>query len=119
MTPVLLLRIALKILTLALLLLALTSAAAQQPGPKISTPDEIKAEFAVQENKERLVSVQALFARLGATEETAKVEKFNAADNFVVRNRLCERLLRHPTRRPTQDSFLSGSSNPQPGLHSL
>jgi hypothetical protein len=86
--PVLLRRVALKILTLAFLLLALISTAAQQPGPKISTPEAIKAEFAAvpcKSNQERLASVQALFAKMGASEENAKVEKFKAAENFVLR----------------------------------
>ena len=81
-----------KILTPALLLIALSSVTAsvtaQQPKPTVSTSDEIKAEFAqvpCSKNEDRLAAVKTLFAKLGATESDTTVQKYKLAENLVVR----------------------------------
>ena len=76
-----------KALTLLVLLIALSSTAAQQHGPAISTPDAINEEFAAVpcKNEERMTAVKALFERMGAAESNSTVEKYKNVENFVVR----------------------------------
>ena len=55
--------------------------------PVISTPDEIKAEFAdvVCKNDKRQQAVRALFEKMGAAANDITVEKFGGVENLVVR----------------------------------
>lgn len=68
------------------LLLALSSAGAQQAGPRISTPAAIESEFTAVpcKNDERMTAAKALFQRMGATEKDGAVVKYKHAENFVV-----------------------------------
>jgi len=54
---------------------------------RISSPDEIKAEFdsVPCKNKERLNAVKALFERMGASPSDIQVEKSGGAENVVIR----------------------------------
>ena len=54
---------------------------------RISTPEEIKTEFASVpcKNEERLGAVKALFEKMGAKPEEITVEKFKNAENLVIR----------------------------------
>src|SRR3989442_15286033 len=72
---------------LGLLTALATTAAAQQPGYKISTPEAIKGEFnsVPCKNEERLAAVKVLFERLGATESDETVVKYKNVENLVVR----------------------------------
>lgn len=56
------------------------------PAPRISTPDEIKAEFALVpcKNSDRLNAVKALFEKLGAKPEEIKIEKLKNVENVVL-----------------------------------
>lgn len=58
----------------------------QPAAPRISTPDEIKAEFATVpcKNSERLNTVKALFEKLGAKPEEITVEKFKNVENVLL-----------------------------------
>ncbi|HXD31221.1 MAG TPA: M20/M25/M40 family metallo-hydrolase [Pyrinomonadaceae bacterium] len=61
---------------------------AQEPeGPRISTPEVLKSEFASVPcwGKERLEAAKSLFAKLGADDKDMTVEKFKRAENLVVR----------------------------------
>ncbi|MEN3334092.1 MAG: hypothetical protein V7641_3457 [Blastocatellia bacterium] len=55
--------------------------------PVISTPDEIKAEFAdvVCQNGKRQAAVKALFEKMGASVNDITVEKFGSVENLVIR----------------------------------
>lgn len=74
----------------AVLLILLSSTfvvARQKPVADVSTPEQIKAEFASVPCKqnERLDAVRALFERMGAQASDIKIEKFKAVENLVVR----------------------------------
>lgn len=71
-----------------LFLLTCGAAYAQQPeGPRLSTPDLIKTEFASVPcwDNERMEAAKSLFARMGAADQELVVEKFKHAENLVVR----------------------------------
>ncbi|HZE71990.1 MAG TPA: M20/M25/M40 family metallo-hydrolase [Pyrinomonadaceae bacterium] len=76
--------------SLALLLLMIClSADGQQNIIKISTPEDIKADFnsVPCKNDERLAAVKALFEKARAPESDISVEKFKGVENLVVRIR--------------------------------
>jgi acetylornithine deacetylase/succinyl-diaminopimelate desuccinylase-like protein len=62
-------------------------AAAPAGAPRLSTTDEIKAEFEAVpcKNKERLPAVKALFERMGAAPEEIAIEKKGGVENLIVR----------------------------------
>ncbi len=57
------------------------------PGPRMSTPEEIKSEFDTVpcKNSDRLKSVKALFEKMGAKPEEIGVEKARGVENVVIR----------------------------------
>jgi Zn-dependent M28 family amino/carboxypeptidase len=60
---------------------------AQQSAIKISTPEEIKAEFSSLpcKNDERLAAVKALFEKAGAPASDISVEQYKNVENLVIR----------------------------------
>jgi Iap family predicted aminopeptidase len=74
-------------LSCLLLLAVLSVTSARQSSLRISTPEEIKAEFdrVPCKNDERLAAVKTLFERMGATEADITVDKYKHAENLVVR----------------------------------
>ncbi len=80
-------RIITVILARLVLLTICVSVHAQQNTIKISTPEEIKAEFSSVPCKddERLAAVKALFEKAGALASEMSVEKYKGVENLVVR----------------------------------
>ena len=78
-----------EILKLTALILAILSVTQDAPRDEIrvSTPEEIKTEFASVpcKNEDRLGAVKALFEKMGAKPEEITVEKFKNAENVVIR----------------------------------
>lgn len=75
------------ILSQLLSLMICVSVDAQQNTIKVSTPEEIKAEFSSVPCKdgERFVAVKALFEKAGASASDISVEKYKSVENLVVR----------------------------------
>lgn len=80
-------RISIIVLAQLLLLMICAPASGQQNTIKISTLEEIKAEFSSVPCKdaERLAAVKALFEKVGAPMSAVSVEKYKGVENLVVR----------------------------------
>ena len=71
-----------------MLFFAVSTASAQQAASiSLSTPEEIKADFAAVpcKDEERLNAVKVLFEKMGAAASSISVEKFKNVENLVVR----------------------------------
>jgi Iap family predicted aminopeptidase len=68
-------------------LLAPPSWNAQQSHVKISTPEEIKSEFATVpcNNEERLMAAKALFEKIGVPASDISIDKYKNVENLVIR----------------------------------
>lgn len=72
-------------LAVLILFIAAITAAAQQADFKVSTPEEIKADFAAVpcEDKKRLEAVKSLFERAGVPASEVTIDKYKDVENFV------------------------------------
>src|SRR5437763_13570141 len=70
-----------------LFLLAPISSRAQSSAINISTPEQIKAEFASVpcDNEKRLSAVKALFEKMGAAASEIAIETYKNVENLVIR----------------------------------
>ena len=74
------------LLSVILAVLAAGSSAGQASSLKISTEAEIKPDIALApcNDKDRLAAVKSLFERMGAPEDSIRIEKLGKVENLVV-----------------------------------
>jgi Zn-dependent M28 family amino/carboxypeptidase len=72
-------------LAVLILFIAAITTSAQEPGFKVSTPEEIKEDFSAVpcEDKQRLEAVKSLFERAGVPSSEVTIEKYKDVENFV------------------------------------